>query len=360
MVAARQRRSRRSPPAASKNPSSPVPAPSFQRHRHRLRPRPHRQSLEIIALPPVLQRPFRHHPRTHRHLVLAQVSLPGRHRPCHEQTPTAASAARSARPTPSCEVACAKDIEAVIESSTSGAIAGMSRRTHPGRRRLHRAAQGVLQRSPSTSSRSTAETSSPTKCRPVWAAPAKSWFGIEHWEVKPDILTAAKSLGNGFPIGLTVATPGNRQRHHQEPDHRYLRRQPPRLRHRLGRHRPHRRGRPSSATATSSAPTCRDGLLELQKKYPVIGEVRGLGLMQACSGTRRRSEDQGACPQTRQRDAPRSPPASGGLLIGKGGPYNNVLRMSPPMNIAKSDVDEALRFLDQSFAAVTHNAMAAV
>jgi 4-aminobutyrate aminotransferase len=47
-----------------------------------------------------------------------------------------------------------------------------------------------------------------------------------------------------------------------------------------------------------------------------------------------------------------------GLLIGKGGMYNNVLRMSPAMNIAKSDVDEALRLLDQSFAAVTQKAMA--
>jgi len=47
-----------------------------------------------------------------------------------------------------------------------------------------------------------------------------------------------------------------------------------------------------------------------------------------------------------------------GLLIGKGGMYNNVLRMSPAMNIAKSDVDEALRVLDESFAAVTQKAMA--
>jgi 4-aminobutyrate aminotransferase len=47
-----------------------------------------------------------------------------------------------------------------------------------------------------------------------------------------------------------------------------------------------------------------------------------------------------------------------GLLIGKGGMYNNVLRLSPAMNIAKSDVDEALRVLDQSFAAVAQRALA--
>jgi 4-aminobutyrate aminotransferase-like enzyme len=47
-----------------------------------------------------------------------------------------------------------------------------------------------------------------------------------------------------------------------------------------------------------------------------------------------------------------------GLLIGKGGMYSNVLRLSPAMNIARADVDEALRALDQSFAAVTHPALA--
>jgi acetylornithine/succinyldiaminopimelate/putrescine aminotransferase len=35
--------------------------------------------------------------------------------------------------------------------------------------------------------------------------------------------------------------------------------------------------------------------------------------------------------------------------------YNSVLRLSPAMNIAKSDVDEALRLLDQSFAAVSRS-----
>jgi 4-aminobutyrate aminotransferase len=44
-----------------------------------------------------------------------------------------------------------------------------------------------------------------------------------------------------------------------------------------------------------------------------------------------------------------------GLLIGKGGMYNSVLRLSPAMNIAKSDVDEALRLLDQSFAVVSQS-----
>ena len=34
----------------------------------------------------------------------------------------------------------------------------------------------------------------------------KKWFGIEHWEVIPDIITCAKGMGNGVPIGATVTT----------------------------------------------------------------------------------------------------------------------------------------------------------
>lgn len=41
-----------------------------------------------------------------------------------------------------------------------------------------------------------------------------------------------------------------------------------------------------------------------------------------------------------------------GLLIGKGGLYGNVIRTSPPLNISKADVDEALRIMDESLTAV--------
>jgi 4-aminobutyrate aminotransferase-like enzyme len=41
-----------------------------------------------------------------------------------------------------------------------------------------------------------------------------------------------------------------------------------------------------------------------------------------------------------------------GLLIGKGGLFGNVVRLSPPLNISKADVDEAMRLLDKSFTEV--------
>ncbi len=49
-----------------------------------------------------------------------------------------------------------------------------------------------------------------------------------------------------------------------------------------------------------------------------------------------------------------------GLLIGKGGLWGNVIRMSPPMNISKADVDEAIRLLDRALAAVEEKRHAAV
>jgi 4-aminobutyrate aminotransferase-like enzyme len=41
-----------------------------------------------------------------------------------------------------------------------------------------------------------------------------------------------------------------------------------------------------------------------------------------------------------------------GLLLGKGGFHGNVIRMSPPLNISKADVDKAARIVDESFAAI--------
>ena len=41
----------------------------------------------------------------------------------------------------------------------------------------------------------------------AWGRTGGKWFGIEHWGVQPDIITSAKGLGNGLPIGVTIARP---------------------------------------------------------------------------------------------------------------------------------------------------------
>ena len=90
----------------------------------------------------------------------------------------------------------------------------------------------------------------------------------------------------------------------------------------------------------------RDKLTELQAKHPVIGDVRGMGLLQAIELVEDRESKKPAAAQTLAlMEAARE----NRILIGKGGLYGNVLRISPPLNIGKADVDEFARLLDASF-----------
>src|SRR5271169_558593 len=107
---------------------------------------------------------------------------------------------------PSCEVKCAQDMEQVIRTTTSGRIAGF----------IAEPIQGVA-----------GFVTPPKEYFPIvadivkqhggvfisdevqtgWGRTGGKWFGIEQWGVQPDIITSAKGLANGAPIGLTVARP---------------------------------------------------------------------------------------------------------------------------------------------------------
>jgi 4-aminobutyrate aminotransferase-like enzyme len=92
----------------------------------------------------------------------------------------------------------------------------------------------------------------------------------------------------------------------------------------------------------------RAGLESLKEKFPIIGDVRGMGLLQALELVEDRQSKKPANQVTlRVMEAARR----NRILIGKGGLYGNVLRISPPMNIQKSDVDTFLLALDKSFVA---------
>ncbi|HVH71611.1 MAG TPA: aminotransferase class III-fold pyridoxal phosphate-dependent enzyme, partial [Candidatus Dormibacteraeota bacterium] len=90
-------------------------------------------------------------------------------------------------------------------------------------------------------------------------------------------------------------------------------------------------------------------LEELQQKHPLIGDVRGMGLMQALELVKDRKTKEPA-PEATNQVMERA--RQNGLLIGKGGLYGNVLRLAPMLNTPKSDVDEAIRLLDKSISEV--------
>jgi len=92
-----------------------------------------------------------------------------------------------------------------------------------------------------------------------------------------------------------------------------------------------------------------DGLAELTAKHRLIGEVRGKGLMCGVELVRDRRTKEPAAAETIKvmelcKDA--------GVLVGRGGYLNNVLRLTPPLIVNADDVRRALRALDGALTAV--------
>jgi len=244
---------------------------------------------------------------------------------------------------PDCEVRCARDVENLIQTCTSGRIAGF----------IAEPIQGVggYITPPPEYFRIVAQTVRnhgglfiSDEVQTGWGRTGRRWFGIEHWDVVPDIITAAKGLGNGTPIGLTVATDAAASSVQGLTISTFG-------------------GNPVSAAAANAvlefieqenllanaAETgayLREKLLELQQKHPVIGDVRGMGLMQALElVTDRTAKTPAAQAAASVLEAARE----NRLLVGKGGLYGNVIRITPPLNITRIDVDEFARRLDASF-----------
>ena len=89
----------------------------------------------------------------------------------------------------------------------------------------------------------------------------------------------------------------------------------------------------------------REGLNALKDKYPIIGDVRGMGLMQGMELVGEKKQ-----PDVQNTKRVMELTKNNGLLVGKGGTYGNVLRVAPPLNVNKDQIDRALWVLDQSFA----------
>jgi 4-aminobutyrate aminotransferase-like enzyme len=93
----------------------------------------------------------------------------------------------------------------------------------------------------------------------------------------------------------------------------------------------------------------RQRLEELKDKYPVIGDVRGMGLMQAVELVKDR-ETKEPDPQSVLKVFEETKKRH--VLVGKGGLYGNVIRTGMMLNSTKDHVDELIEALDGSFATV--------
>ena len=90
-----------------------------------------------------------------------------------------------------------------------------------------------------------------------------------------------------------------------------------------------------------------EGLLALQDRFAIIGDVRGRGFMQALELVRDRATREPA-PQETAFVFERT--RAHGLVLSKSGNFKNILRMVPPLCLSMEDVAPVLDALTRSFA----------
>jgi 4-aminobutyrate aminotransferase-like enzyme len=247
---------------------------------------------------------------------------------------------------PDCNVICANDVENLIQTGTSGHIAAFLAEPIQG-------VGGFITPPPEYFKivfkivKKYGGLFIADEVQTGFGRTGKKWFGIEQWEVTPDVITCAKGMGNGVPIGATVTTAELANAFQGLTISTFG-------------------GNPVTSVAARATIQVieeedllenshamgkyfRDKLDELKEKYQLIGDVRGMGLMQGLELVKDRQTKEPA-PEATTQLLERA--RANGLLIGKGGLYGNVIRLSPMLNIGKADVDEAAKLLDKSLGEV--------
>jgi alanine-glyoxylate transaminase/(R)-3-amino-2-methylpropionate-pyruvate transaminase len=273
---------------------------------------------------------------------LGRTSLPNIH---HAHTPYCYRCPFKATPE-NCGLECAKDIEELIQTTTPGKIAAFLAEPIQGvggfitpPKEYFKVAVEIIRKYGGLFIADEVQTG--------FGRTGTHMFGIEHYDVQPDIITMAKGIANGSPMGVTIAREAVANSF-------------------TGLSLATFGGNPvSTAAALATIEVIRveklphnaqnigdyfrKKLEALKEKYTLIGEVRGMGLMQGLELVRNRKTKEPAKAEVNQLFEETK---KRHLLIGKGGLYGNVIRLSPALNITKSEVDEAVRVLDESFAQI--------
>jgi 4-aminobutyrate aminotransferase-like enzyme len=248
----------------------------------------------------------------------------------------------------SCGTACAKDIEDIIRTTTTGRIAGFIAEPIQGvggfitpPPEYFEIAVGIIKKYGGVFICDEVQTG--------FGRTGGKWWGIEHWGVQPDIMTMAKGIANGLPLAVTIATPEIASALKTLTISTFG-------------------GNPISCAAANATVQIieeedlvgnsermgrilRQGLEELQRRFPKnIGDVRGLGLMQAIEfvvdeTAGDRTPEKAMCNRVFEEAKKRF------LLIGKGGLDGNSFRIAPALNVTKPEVEEALGILRESLEA---------
>jgi len=172
-------------------------------------------------------------------------------------------------------------------------------------------------------------------------------FAIEHYGVEPDIMTMAKGIAGGFPLGAFTARPEVSEAF-SPGDHLSTFGGSPVccaaalanidviLQERL------------SENAASRGAWLLENLHGLKERYPLIGDVRGKGLMIGIELVK----DASKTPASQEAVQVRKLCREAGMLVGVGGVFGNVVRIQPPLILTEAEAAQILDTLSKIFASL--------
>jgi 4-aminobutyrate aminotransferase len=179
-------------------------------------------------------------------------------------------------------------------------------------------------------------------------------FATEHFDVVPDILAQAKGIANGLPLGAFTASAEVADSFE------------------AGDHLSTFGGNPvACAAALATIEELEDGIVanareqgkwlstqlaELEADHEVVGETRGVGLMQGVElvdHSEKGPKSVGARPDATLAKHVGQYLRDEGIIMGVGGIYKNVLRFQPPLTISREQLQRTVETLEDAIAAET-------
>lgn len=170
------------------------------------------------------------------------------------------------------------------------------------------------------------------------------YFGFEQQDAVPDIVVLGKPIGNGHPLGVVVTTREIADRFAEGPEY-FSTFGGSTLSCRMGKEVLDiidDEGLMENARVMGDR--LQAGLTDLQKKYEIIGDVRGYGLF---LGVDLVSDPVARTPGTEIAEYVKNRMRDTRILIGCEGPFDNILKVRPPLTIESEDVDMFLTVLDR-------------